>query len=518
MDMAAGLRSNFDPACLMRTHFRATHRNWKPPMSRDPIGLAHSDLFRQQVLIGGRWLDGSAGATFPVRDPASGEILGTVPALDATDMAPAIETATVAQREWARWPAADRASVLMRWHDLMLEHREDLALLMTREQGKPLTEARGEVGYAASFVKWFAEEARRVYGRTIPAPAADRRLLAIQQPIGVTAAITPWNFPAAMLARKAGPALASGCAMIAKPAEDTPFTALALGFLAQEAGLPDGLLNIVTGDPETVTRPLMASTAVRKISFTGSTEVGRLLMRQAADTIKKVSLELGGNAPFIVFDDADIDAAVAGAMASKYRNTGQTCVCANRIFVQDAVYDPFVEKLAAATSRLKVGAGTEEGVEQGPLINAQALEKVVAHVTDAREKGGRIVVGGSPHARGGTFFEPTVVADATRSMRLFDEETFGPVAPVFRFSDDDEAVALANATPFGLASYFYARDLGRVIRAAEALETGIVGVNTGLISTEVAPFGGVKQSGIGREGGHEGMSEYLETKYICIGF
>lgn len=406
----------------------------------------------------------------------------------------------------------------MRWYDLMLEHREDLALLMTREQGKPITEARGEVGYAASFIKWFAEEARRVYGRTIPAAAADRRLIAIQQPIGVTAAITPWNFPAAMLARKAGPALASGCAMIAKPAEDTPFTALALGFLAQEAGLPDGLLNIVTGDPATVTQPLMASTAVRKISFTGSTEVGRLLMRQAADTVKKVSLELGGNAPFIVFDDADVDAAVEGAMASKYRNTGQTCVCANRIFVQDAVYDAFVEKLAAATSRLKVGAGTEDGVEQGPLINTQALEKVTAHVQDAREKGGKILVGGKPHARGGTFFEPTVIANASRNMRLFDEETFGPVAPVFRFTDDDEAVALANDTPFGLASYFYARDLGRVIRAAEALETGIVGVNTGLISTEVAPFGGIKQSGIGREGGHEGMGEYMETKYICIGF
>lgn len=487
-------------------------------MPEDPIRLAHAPLFRQQVLIGGRWLDAASGATFPVHDPANGAELGRVPSLAAEDVEPAIALAVEAQRGWARVPAAERAEVLLRWHDLMLAHREDLALLMTREQGKPLTEARGEVGYAASFIKWFAEEARRVYGRTIPAPSADRRLIAIQQPIGVTAAITPWNFPAAMLARKAGPALASGCAMIAKPAEDTPFTALALGFLAQEAGLPDGLLNIVTGDPGTVTEPLMASTDVRKISFTGSTEVGRLLMRQAADTVKKLSLELGGNAPFIVFDDADIDAAVAGVMASKYRNTGQTCVCANRIFVQDAVYDGFVDRLAAATAKLKVGAGTEEGVEQGPLINAQALEKVVAHVTDAREQGGRIVVGGQPHARGGTFFEPTVIADATRSMRLFGEETFGPVAPVFRFSDDDEAIALANATPFGLASYFYARDLGRVIRAAEALESGIVGVNTGLISTEVAPFGGIKQSGIGREGGHEGIGEYLETKYICIGF
>ncbi len=487
-------------------------------MSKDPIRLAHASLLRQQVLIGGRWRDAASGATFPVHDPASGTVLGTVPSLSAADVKVAIESAIEAQSDWARVTAAERAEVLMRWHDLMLEHREDLALLMTREQGKPLTEARGEVGYAASFIKWFAEEARRVYGRTIPAPSADRRLIAIQQPIGVTAAITPWNFPAAMLTRKAGPALASGCAMIAKPAEDTPFTALALGYLAQEAGLPDGVLNIVTGDPATVTEPLMASANVRKISFTGSTEVGRLLMRQAAETVKKVSLELGGNAPFIVFDDADVDAAVAGAMASKYRNTGQTCVCANRIFVQDAVYDQFVDKLSAATGKLKVGAGTEDGVEQGPLINPEALQKVVAHVADAREKGGRIVVGGAPHARGGTFFQPTVIAEATRSMRLFDEETFGPVAPVFRFSDDDEAVALANATPFGLASYFYARDLGRVIRVAEALESGIVGVNTGLISTEVAPFGGVKQSGIGREGGHEGIAEYLETKYVCIGF
>ncbi|MCC5887751.1 MAG: NAD-dependent succinate-semialdehyde dehydrogenase [Gammaproteobacteria bacterium] len=476
-------------------------------MSHDPIALAQPALFRQQALIGGRWVHGEEGKSFDVHDPATGKVLGSVPSLSARDMAPAIDSAIKAQKDWARRTAAERSELLMRWHDLMLEHREDLALLMTREQGKPLTEARGEVGYAASFIKWFAEEARRVYGRTIPASAADRRLIAIQQPIGVTAAITPWNFPAAMLARKAGPALASGCSMIAKPAEDTPFTALALGWLAQEAGLPDGLLNIVTGDPATVTQPLMASTAVRKISFTGSTEVGRLLMRQAADTVKKVSLELGGNAPFIVFDDADVEAAVEGVMASKYRNTGQTCVCANRIFVQDAVHDVFVEKLALATSRLKVGAGTEEGVEQGPLINAQALEKVTAHVQDAREKGGQILVGGNPHARGGTFFEPTVIANATRNMRLFDEETFGPVAPVFRFSDDDEAVAMANDTPFGLASYFYARDLGRVIRAAEALETGIVGVNTGLISTEVAPFGGIKQSGIGREGGHEGKGK-----------
>jgi len=483
-----------------------------------PISLANPALLRQQALIGGQWVEATGGARFDVRDPASGETLGSVPSLDGADMAAAIETAAVAQRDWASRTAGERAEVLTRWHDLMLANRDDLAMIMTREQGKPLTEAKGEIGYAASFVKWYAEEARRVYGRTIPAASGDRRLFAIHQPVGVTAAITPWNFPAAMLTRKAAPAFAAGCAMIAKPAEDTPFSALALGVLAQEAGLPDGLLNIVTGDPATVTKPLMDSDIVRKISFTGSTEVGRLLMRQAADTVKKMSLELGGNAPFIVFDDADLDAAVAGAMASKYRNTGQTCVCANRFFVQDSVYDAFVERLAEAAGRLRVGAGTEDGVEQGPLINAQALEKVAAHVADAEQKGGRILTGGRPHSRGGTFYEPTVIADARRDMLLFDEETFGPVAPVFRFHDDNEAVALANDTPFGLAAYFYARDVGRVIRAAEALESGIVGVNTGIISTEVAPFGGVKQSGLGREGGHEGIEEYLETKYICLGF
>jgi len=487
-------------------------------MPKASLALSNASLFREQALIGGHWTDGAAGETFEVCDPATGEVLGSVPFLDASDMAAAIETAATAQKDWAARPAKERAGVLMAWHDLMLANQDDLALIMTREQGKPLTEAKGEVAYAASFIKWFAEEARRIYGRSIPAASEDRRLFAIQQPVGVTAAITPWNFPAAMLTRKAGPALAAGCAMIAKPAEDTPFTALALGVLAEEAGLPAGLLNIVTGDAATVTTPLMDSEILRKISFTGSTEVGKLLMRQAADTVKKVSLELGGNAPFIVFDDADIDAAISGAMASKYRNTGQTCVCANRIFVQEGVYDAFVEKLADEAGKLKVGAGIEDGVEQGPLINAQALEKVAAHVADAKQKGGRIVTGGEPHALGGTFFEPTVIAEASREMQLFTEETFGPVAPVFRFKDDAEAVAMANDTPFGLAAYFYARDIGRIVRAAEGLETGIVGVNTGLISTEVAPFGGVKQSGIGREGGHEGIEEYLETKYVCLGF
>jgi len=487
-------------------------------MPKDSLALSNGSLFREQALIGGRWVEAGDGASFEVADPASGELLGTVPALGASDMAAAIEAAAAAQTDWAQRPAKERAAVLMAWHDLLLANQDDLGLLMTREQGKPLYEAKGEVAYAASFIKWFAEEAKRVYGRTIPAAREDRRMLAIQQPVGVTAAITPWNFPAAMLTRKAGPALAAGCSMIAKPAEDTPYTALALGVLAQEAGLPDGLLNIVTGDPETVTAPLMASEIVRKISFTGSTAVGKQLMRQAADTVKKVSLELGGNAPFIVFDDADLEAAVEGAIASKYRNTGQTCVCANRIFVQEGVYESFLDKLAARVGELTVGAGTEEGVEQGPLINAQALDKVTAHVADAEAKGGRVLTGGKPHALGGTFYEPTVIADANRQMQLFSEETFGPVAPVFRFGGDDEAVALANATPFGLAAYFYARDIGRIVRAAEGLETGIVGVNTGLISTEVAPFGGVKQSGIGREGGLEGIEEYLETKYLCLGF
>lgn len=486
-------------------------------MTRSPLSLKNPALFRQAAFIDGQWLTGGDGERIVVTNPASGDALGSVPVLDAAEVERAIAAAARAQKIWAARPAKERSAILRRWYELILANQEDLALLMTSEQGKPLAEARGEVIYAASFIEWFAEEAKRAYGRTIPAQSNDRRLLVMKQPVGVVAAITPWNFPAAMLTRKAGPALAAGCAMVAKPAEDTPFTALALAELAQQAGLPDGLLNIVTGAPEIVGKTLMASETVRLMSFTGSTAVGKILMRQAADTVKKLGLELGGNAPFIVFDDADIAAAVEGVMASKYRNTGQTCVCANRIFVQAGVYDAFIEQLAQKVAALKVGPGAEDGVNQGPLINKAALDKVEAHVKDAVARGGRIIVGGKRHALGGTFYEPTLIADASRDMKLFDEETFGPVAPIFRFENDEDAVALANATPFGLASYFYSRDIARIFRAAEALESGIVGVNTGIISTEVAPFGGVKQSGLGREGGLEGLEEFLETKYLCLG-
>jgi len=486
-------------------------------MLDDALPLKNRDLLREKALIDGGWREAASGESFEVRNPATGAVIAMVPKLGRKEVEEAIAAAKSAQADWAARTAKERSAILRRWYELMLEHAEDIALLMTGEQGKPLAEARGEVGYAASFVEWFAEEAKRAYGRTIPGHAPDKRILITKQPVGVVAAITPWNFPAAMLTRKAAPALAAGCSVVAKPAEDTPLTALALGVLAIEAGLPAGVLNILTGDPAEIGAALLESPTVRKVSFTGSTEVGRLLMRQAADTVKKISLELGGNAPFVVFDDADLEAAVEGAMASKYRNTGQTCVCANRIFVQSGIYEPFVEKLAEKARALKVGGGLEEGVDQGPLINAAALEKVKAHVADAEAKGGRIVTGGKPHALGGTFFEPTVIAGAGREMRLFAEETFGPVAPVFRFETDEEAIALANDTPFGLASYFYSRDVGRVFKAAEALESGIVGVNTGLISTEIAPFGGIKQSGLGREGGREGLEEFLETKYICLG-
>ncbi|WP_281302176.1 MULTISPECIES: NAD-dependent succinate-semialdehyde dehydrogenase [unclassified Iodidimonas] len=486
-------------------------------MLNDIIALQNRQLLRQQTFVNGQWMDAASGDRFDVLNPANQQVIASVPSLSADEVDLAIKGAAKAQKEWAARPAQERSAILRRWFELIHENADDLALLMTTEQGKPLAEARGEVAYAASFIEWFAEEAKRVYGRTIPQQKNDRRLLVLKQPVGVVAAITPWNFPAAMLTRKAGPALAAGCAMVAKPAEDTPLTALALGWLAAEAGVPAGVLNIVTGKPAIVGGALMASDLVRKISFTGSTQVGKLLMRQAADSVKKMSLELGGNAPFIVFDDADIDAAVDGVMASKFRNTGQTCVCANRIFVQAGVYDDFTQKLAQAVASLKVGVGTEAGVTQGPLINQAALEKVQRHVDDAKAKGGRILSGGAPHALGGTFFQPTVIVDATTDMQLYGEETFGPVAPVFSFETDDEAISLANDTPFGLASYFYSRDLGRIFRAAEALETGIVAVNTGVFSTEVAPFGGIKESGLGREGGHEGIDEYLETKFLCLG-
>jgi succinate-semialdehyde dehydrogenase/glutarate-semialdehyde dehydrogenase len=428
----------------------------------------------------------------------------------------AIIAAEAAQKSWKTLTAAARAAILKRWFDLIILHKEDLAQLLTAEQGKPLAEARGEVNYGASFIEWFAEEAKRVYGETIPAPMGDRRLLVLKQPIGVTAAITPWNFPIAMITRKAGPALAAGCSMIIKPAEQTPLCAIALAVLAEEAGVPSGVLQVITGDARQIGAALCDSPVVAKLSFTGSTEVGRILMRQCADTIKKLSLELGGNAPFIVFNDADLDAAVEGAMISKYRNAGQTCVCSNRLFVQEGVYDEFAKKLAVKVAQLKVGVGTEDGVTQGPLIDDAAIEKVEFHVADALAKGATLLQGGKRHTLGGTFFEPTVLANVSDDALIFSEETFGPVAPLFRFKTDDEVISLANRTEFGLASYFYSRDIGRIWRVAEALEYGMVGVNTGMISNEVAPFGGVKQSGLGREGSHHGIDEYLELKYVCM--
>ncbi|SPD64463.1 succinate-semialdehyde dehydrogenase [Cupriavidus taiwanensis] len=479
--------------------------------------LKDTGLLRAQAYIAGNWQDADSGATFAVTDPASGALIGTVPGMGAAETRRAIDAAQAAQAGWRRKTARERAAVLRAWYELMLANADDLALLMTTEQGKPLAEAKGEVVYAASFLEWFAEEAKRVSGDVLATPANDKRLVVVKEPVGVCAAITPWNFPLAMITRKAGPALAAGCAMVLKPAEDTPLSALALAVLAERAGLPAGLFSVITGDAIAIGGELTANPVVRKLSFTGSTEVGRILMRQSADTIKKLSLELGGNAPFIVFDDADLDAAVEGAIASKYRNAGQTCVCANRLYVHDKVYDAFAEKLVAAVAKLKVGYGVEPGVLQGPLINEDAVAKVESHIADALGKGARLLTGGKRHALGGTFFEPTVLADVTPAMRVAREETFGPLAPLFRFSTDEEAIAMANDTEFGLASYFFSRDIGRVWRVAEALEYGMVGINTGLISNEVAPFGGVKQSGLGREGSKYGLDEYLEIKYLCMG-
>ncbi len=481
--------------------------------------LRDPKLLHAQAYIAGQWTAADSGATTAIHDPATGERLAAVPDMGIAETRRAIEAANVAWPAWRALTAKQRGAILRAWRDLIVAHAEDLALLMTSEQGKPLAEARGEALYAASFVEWFAEEAKRTYGDVIPSPAANQRLLVLKQPIGVAAAITPWNFPCAMITRKVAPALAAGCPVVIKPAEQTPLTALALAELAERAGLPAGVFNIVTGSAASAPRiggELTSNPTVRKLSFTGSTEVGRLLMAQCAPTLKKVSLELGGNAPFIVFDDADVDAAVDGAMTSKYRNAGQTCVCANRLLVQEGVYEEFAQKLAARVAALKVGAGTEEGVNQGPLIDAQALEKVEAHVADAVAKGARVLTGGKRHAKGGTFFEPTVLADVTPAMRCAREETFGPVAPLFRFRDEAEAIALANATEYGLAGYFFARDLGRVWRVAEALEYGMVGVNVGTLGNEVAPFGGIKQSGIGREGSKYGIEEYLELKYVCL--
>jgi succinate-semialdehyde dehydrogenase/glutarate-semialdehyde dehydrogenase len=479
--------------------------------------LRDQDLFRQQAYLGGRWCDADNGATFNVNNPATGEILGCVPLMGRLETRRAIEAAKIAWIDWRRRPAVTRSGILRKWHDLMLDNVDDLGKLMTAEQGKPLEEAKGEVAYAASFIEWFAEEAKRVYGDTIPSPWQDRRLVVIKEPIGVCAAITPWNFPAAMITRKLGPALAAGCTMIAKPAESTPFSALALAVLAERAGVPPGVFSVLTGNPREIGGEMTANPDVRKLTFTGSTAVGRTLMRQSAETIKKLSLELGGNAPFIVFDDADLDAAVSGAIASKYRNAGQTCVCVNRLYVQAGVYDAFAAKLVEAVKALKVGNGLEPGVLQGPLINEAAVDKVEDHIRDAVSKGAQILTGGKRHALGQTFFEPTVLANVSRDAKVAEEETFGPLAPLFRFETDEEVLRLANDTEFGLASYFYSRDVGRVWKVAEGLESGMVGINTGMISSEVAPFGGVKQSGLGREGSSHGIDEFVEVKYLCFG-
>lgn len=479
--------------------------------------LKDPKLFRTQAYIDGKWVDADKGETLTVDNPANGKTLGTVPKMGTAETRRAIEAANKAFPAWAAKPAKDRSVILRRWAELMLANQEDLAQLMTAEQGKPLTESRGEVAYSASFLEWFAEEGKRTYGDTIPAPKNSQRIVVLKQPIGVCASITPWNFPSAMIARKVAPALAAGCTMVAKPASQTPYSAFAMAELAERAGVPAGVFSVVTGSATAIGEEMTSSPIVRKITFTGSTEIGKVLMAQAASTVKKVSMELGGNAPFIVFDDADLDAAVDGAMASKYRNAGQTCVCANRILVQDKVYDAFAKKLEAAVAKLNVGNGAEAGVTTGPLIDAKAVEKVEAHIADAVAKGARIVQGGKRHPLGGNFFQPTVLVDVTPTMAVAREETFGPVAPLFRFKDENEAIRLANDTEFGLAAYFYARDLGRVWRVAEALEYGIVGINEGIISTEVAPFGGVKESGIGREGSKYGIEDYMEIKYLCMG-
>ncbi|MEO0622712.1 MAG: NAD-dependent succinate-semialdehyde dehydrogenase [Pseudomonadota bacterium] len=479
--------------------------------------LNDPSLLTDKAYIAGEWVGADSGATFEVTNPARGGVICSVPDMGVAETRRAVDAAYEAQKGWAAKTAKERAAVLQRWYALMVENADDLGAILTAEMGKPFAEARGEILYGASFVEWFAEEAKRTYGDVIPGHQPDKRIFVIKQPVGVVASITPWNFPNAMIARKIAPALAVGCAFVAKPAEQTPLSALAMAVLAERAGVPKGLFSVVTAaEGAAVGTELCQNAKVRKITFTGSTEVGRILMRQAADQIKKVSLELGGNAPFIVFDDADLDAAVEGAMISKYRNNGQTCVCANRIYVQSGVYDAFAEKLAAAVAKMQIGDGFEDGVTTGPLIDQAAVDKVESHIADATEKGATVVTGGKRHALGGTFFEPTVLTGVTREMVVTRDETFGPVAPLFRFEDEADVVAQANDTIFGLASYFYARDLSRVWRVAEALEYGMVGVNTGLISTEVAPFGGVKQSGLGREGSKYGLDDFLEMKYVCL--
>jgi len=481
------------------------------------LPIKDRSLFRQSCYLDGAWCGADDGGTLQVFNPSDGAVLGTVPRMGGMEARRAIAAAAAALPAWSRRTATDRSAILRRWFELIMANQEDLAALMTAEQGKPLAESRGEIAYAASFLEWFAEEGKRIYGDTIPATAPGQRILVLKQPIGVVAAITPWNFPSAMITRKAGPALAAGCTLVLKPASATPFSALALAELGERAGLPAGVFNVVTGPAAAIGQELTGNPTVRKLTFTGSTEIGKRLLEQCAATVKKVSLELGGNAPFIVFEDADLDAAVAGVVASKFRNTGQTCVCTNRVLVQDSIYEAFAERLALAVDRLKVGDGFADGVDQGPLIDLEAVEKVEAHIADALAKGARLVLGGQRHELGGTFFQPTIMADVTPDMVVTREETFGPVAPLFRFYTEKEAIRLANDTPFGLASYCYTRDLARTWRVAEALEFGIVGINTGLISSAVAPFGGVKESGLGREGSKYGIEEFLELKYLCIG-
>ena len=485
------------------------------PATVTEIPLQDRSLFRQACYINGKWVESKA--VINVDDPATGEVIGTVPKLGAAEAREAIDAAAQAFPLWRKRTAKERANVLRKWFDLMMANQEDLARLMTLEQGKPLTESRGEVAYAAAFLEWFGEEGKRIYGDTIPAHQADKRIVVVKEPVGVVACITPWNFPLAMITRKAGPALAAGCTVVLKPASQTPFSALALAELAERAGVPKGVFNVITGGASEIGGELSSNPAVRKLSFTGSTEIGKLLMAQCAGTVKKLSLELGGNAPFIVFDDADLDAAVEGAIASKYRNSGQSCVCTNRLLVQSGVHDAFAKKLVAAVNALKPAPGLEPGATQGPLIDEKAVEKVEEHIRDATSKGASVIAGGHRHSRGGRFFEPTVLTGVTPAMAIASEETFGPVAPIFKFNTESDAVALANATQFGLAAYFYGRDIGRVWRVAEALEYGIVGINTGLISTEVAPFGGVKESGLGREGSKYGIEEFVEIKYLCFG-
>ena len=481
------------------------------------LPLKDPALFRQANYLNGAWVQADSGKVLEVRNPANGELVGTVPAMGTTETRRAIEAANAALPAWRAMLAKDRSAILRRLFDLMIANTDDLAIIMTAEQGKPLAESKGEIAYAASFIEWFAEEAKRVYGETIPQNAKGRRILVIKQPIGVFAAITPWNFPAAMITRKTGPGWAAGCTGVIRPASQTPFSALALAVLAERAGMPAGVCNIITGPSGPMGTELTANPLVRKLTFTGSTEVGRHLLAQCAATIKKTSMELGGNAPFIVFDDADLDAAVLGAMASKYRNTGQTCVCANRLLVQEGVYDAFSAKLKIAVEALKVGNGMEPGVTQGPLINADAVLKVEEHVADAVKRGATVVTGGARHGNGGNFFQPTILTNVPHDAMIFSEETFGPVAPLFKFKTEEEAIKLANDTPFGLAAYFYARDIGRIFRVAEGIESGMIGINEGIISTEVAPFGGVKQSGLGREGSLYGIEEYLEVKYLALG-